>query len=369
MNGSQKTPGAAIGVIERYHELLPVSDATPVVSLSEGSTPLIYAPRLSAMVGRGCRVYLKHEGLNPTGSFKDRGMTVAVSKALESGARLVACASTGNTSASAAAYAARAGIRCAVFLPAGKIAMGKLAQAFVYGAVVIALDGNFDQCLKLVRELATEPGISVVNSINPYRLEGQKTAAFEVIDALGDAPHLHVLPVGNAGNTTAYWRGYVEFHRLNRATRLPRMLGFQAAGAAPIYFDRVIEHPETAASAIRIGNPASWKMANAAFKESSGAIDIVTDEEIFAAQSWLASNEGLFVEPASAASVAGLFKCRTQTVCAPCPVPNIPDDAVVVCTLTGHGLKDTAAVLNDRVKPISAPADKAAILSILEKAR
>jgi len=247
--------------------------------------------------------------------------------------------------------------------------MGKLAQAFVYGAVVIALDGNFDQCLKLVRELATEPGISVVNSINPYRLEGQKTAAFEVIDALGDAPHLHVLPVGNAGNTTAYWRGYVEFHRLNRATRLPRMLGFQAAGAAPIYFDRVIEHPETAASAIRIGNPASWKMANAAFQQSGGAIEIVTDEEIFAAQSWLAANEGLFVEPASAASVAGLFKCRTQTVCGPCPVPNIPDDAVVVCTLTGHGLKDTAAVLNDRVKPISAPADKAAVLSILEKAK
>jgi threonine synthase len=369
MNGSQEAPGATIGVIERYRDLLPVTDATPVVSLSEGSTPLIYAPRLSAIVGRGCRVYLKYEGLNPTGSFKDRGMTVAVSKALESGARLVVCASTGNTSASAAAYAARAGIQCAVFLPAGKIAMGKLAQAFVYGAVVIALDGNFDQCLKLVRELATEPGISVVNSINPYRLEGQKTAAFEVIDALGDAPHLHVLPVGNAGNTTAYWRGYVEFHRLNRATRLPRMLGFQAAGAAPIYFDRVIEHPETAASAIRIGNPASWKMANAAFQQSGGAIEIVTDEEIFAAQSWLAANEGLFVEPASAASVAGLFKCRTQTVCGPCPVPNIPDDAVVVCTLTGHGLKDTAAVLNDRVKPISAPADKAAVLSILEKAK
>jgi threonine synthase len=369
MNESREANGATIGVIERYRERLPVTDATPVVSLSEGSTPLIYSPRLSAIVDRGSRVFLKHEGLNPTGSFKDRGMTMAVSKAVEAGANLVVCASTGNTSASAAAYAARAGIRCAVLLPSGKIAMGKLAQAFVYGAVVIALDGNFDQCLKLVRELATEPGISVVNSINPYRLEGQKTAAFEVIDALGDAPHLHVLPVGNAGNTTAYWRGYVEFHRLNRATRLPRMLGFQAAGAAPIYFDRVIEHPETAASAIRIGNPASWKMANAAFQQSGGAIEIVTDEEIFAAQSWLAANEGLFVEPASAASVAGLFKCRTQTVCGPCPVPNIPDDAVVVCTLTGHGLKDTAAVLNDRVKPISAPADKAAVLSILEKAK
>jgi threonine synthase len=368
MNGSPEAPGTTIGVIERYREYLPVTEATPVVSLSEGSTPLIYSPRLSAIVGRGCRVYLKHEGLNPTGSFKDRGMTVAVSKAAELGARLVICASTGNTSAAAAAYAARAGIQCAVFLPSGKIAMGKLAQAFIYGAVVIALDGNFDQCLKLVRELATEPGISVVNSINPYRLEGQKTAAFEIIDALGDAPHLHVLPVGNAGNTTAYWRGYVEYHRLDRTTRLPRMLGFQAAGAAPIYHGRVIEHPETAASAIRIGNPASWNMANAAFQESGGAIEIVTDEEIFAAQSWLASHEGLFIEPASAASVAGLFKCR-ETTCASCPVPKIPDDALIVCTLTGHGLKDTASVLSDRVKPISAPADKAAILSILEKAK
>lgn len=368
MNGSREAPGATIGVIERYRGYLPVTESTPVVSLSEGSTPLIYSPRLSAIVGRGCRVYLKHEGLNPTGSFKDRGMTVAVSKAAELGARLVICASTGNTSAAAAAYAARAGIQCAVFLPSGKIAMGKLAQAFIYGAVVMALEGNFDQCLRLVRELATEPGISVVNSINPYRLEGQKTAAFEIIDALGDSPHLHVLPVGNAGNTTAYWRGYVEYHRLGRTTRLPRMLGFQAAGAAPIYHGRVIDHPETAASAIRIGNPASWNMANAAFQESGGAIDIVTDEEIFAAQSWLASNEGLFIEPASAASVAGLFKCR-HTSCASCPVPKIPEDALVVCTLTGHGLKDTSAVLNDRVKPISAPADKAEILSILEKAR
>jgi threonine synthase len=368
MNGPRQAPGATLGVIERYRDYLPVTEATPVVSLSEGSTPLIYSPRLSAKVGRGCQVYLKYEGLNPTGSFKDRGMTVAVSKAAESGARFVVCASTGNTSAAAAAYAARAGIQCAVFLPAGKIARGKLAQAFVYGAIVIALEGNFDQCLKLVRELATEPGISIVNSINPYRLEGQKTAAFEIVEALGDAPHLHILPVGNAGNTTAYWRGYVEYHRLNRATRLPRMLGFEAAGAAPVYYDKIIEHPETAASAIRIGNPASWNMAKAAFQESSGAIEIVTDEEIFAAQSWLASHEGLFVEPASAASVAGLLKCR-QAPCPSCPIPKIPDDAIIVCTLTGHGLKDTAAVLKDSVKPLSAPADKAAILSILEKAR
>ena len=369
MNGSREAPGATIGVIERYREHLPVTDATPVVSLSEGSTPLIFSPRLSKVVGRGCQVYLKHEGLNPTGSFKDRGMTVAVSKAAESGARLVLCASTGNTSASAAAYAARAGIQCAVLLPAGKIAMGKLAQAFVYGAVVIALDANFDQCLKLVRELSSEPGISVVNSINPYRLEGQKTAAFEIIDALGDAPHFHLLPVGNAGNTTAYWRGYVEYHRLKRTTRLPQVLGFEAAGAAPIYHNRIIEHPETAASAIRIGNPASWKMANAAFQESGGAIEMVTDEEIFAAHTWLASKEGLFVEPASAASVAGLFKRLSQTPGASGPGPAIWENATIVCTLTGHGLKDTAAVLNDRLKPVSAPADKTAILSILEEVK
>ena len=222
VSGSLSAMGASIGVIERYRKYLPIFDTTPVISLQEGSTPLISSPRLSSIVGRDCKVYLKYEGLNPTGSFKDRGMTVAVGKAIEGGAKLILCASTGNTSASAAAYAARAGIRCAVLLPAGNIAMGKLAQAFVYGAVVIALESNFDQCLKLVRELSTEPGIAVVNSINPDRLEGQKTAAFEIVDALGDAPHLHILPVGNAGNATAYWRGYVEYHRLNRTTHLPR---------------------------------------------------------------------------------------------------------------------------------------------------
>ena len=369
MNDPLSAIKASIGVIERYRNYLPVSDRTPVVSLQEGSTPLIPSPRLSSIVGRGCRVYLKYEGLNPTGSFKDRGMTVAVSKAVELGANFIVCASTGNTSASAAAYAARAGIKCAVLLPAGKIAMGKLAQAFVYGAVVIALESNFDQCLKLVRDLSTEPGIAVVNSVNPDRIEGQKTAAFEVVDALGDAPHLHLLPVGNAGNTTAYWKGYVEYHRLKRATRLPRMLGFQAAGAAPIYYDRVIEHPETAASAIRIGNPASWKQAKEAFQESDGAIEIVSDDQIFAAQSWLASREGVFVEPASAASIAGLMKCCSQTACTQCPLPNVPDDATIVCTLTGHGLKDVASVLNDRVKPVSARPDKATIMSILERAR
>jgi threonine synthase len=369
MKMSSRQLGASIGVIERYREFLPVTESTPVVSLSEGSTPLIFSQRLSEIVGRGAAVFLKHEGLNPTGSFKDRGMTVAVSKAVESGARLLICASTGNTSASAAAYAARAGVQCAVLLPSGRISMGKLAQAFVYGAVVIALDSNFDRCLKVVRDLSAEPGIAVVNSINPDRLEGQKTAAFEIIDALGDAPHLHLLPVGNAGNTTAYWRGYVEYRRLNRASRLPRIFGYEAAGAAPIYFDRVIEHPETAASAIRIGNPASWKLATAAFQASGGSIGIISDEEIFHAHHWLASNEGLFVEPASAISVAALLKPKTGASSEFSPLPDLPENAVIVCTLTGHGLKDTNAVLNDRPKPVSAPADKSAVLSILEKFR
>jgi threonine synthase len=360
---------ASVGVIERYRSFLPVSETTPVISLNEGSTPLIPAPRLSSIAGRDCRVYLKFEGLNPTGSFKDRGMTVAVSKALEHGANLVICASTGNTSASAAAYAARAGIQCAVLIPCGKIAMGKLAQAFVYGAKVIALEGNFDQCLALVRELSTEPGIAVVNSINPDRLEGQKTAAFEIVDILGDAPDLHVLPVGNAGNIAAYWKGYVEYLGAGQSKRLPRMLGFQAANAAPIYYDRIIERPETVASAIRIGNPASWKMAKSAFNESCGAIDIVSDAEIISAQRWLACNEGLFVEPASAAAVAGLLKCCSEGACGKCPVRSLPEGATIICTLTGHGLKDIAAVMDNNPQPVFASPDKAEILSILRKSR
>jgi threonine synthase len=360
---------AFVGVIERYRSFLPVSETTPVISLNEGSTPLIPAHRLSSIAGRGYRVYLKFEGLNPTGSFKDRGMTVAVSKALEHGANLVICASTGNTSASAAAYAARAGIQCAVLIPSGKIAMGKLAQAFVYGAKVIALEGNFDQCLTLIRELSTEPGIAVVNSINPDRLEGQKTAAFEIVDTLGDAPDLHVLPVGNAGNTTAYWKGYVEYLRAGRSKQLPRMLGFQAANAAPIFYDRIIERPETVASAIRIGNPASWKMAKSAFNESCGSIDIVSDADILSAQRWLACNEGLFVEPASAAAVAGLLKCCSDRACGSCPVRSLPEGATIVCTLTGHGLKDIAAVMNDNPQPVFASPDKAEILSILRTSR
>ena len=369
MSTFTSAPKPCIGVIERYRTFLPVSEKTPIISLNEGSTPLIPAPRLSSIVGRDCRVYLKFEGLNPTGSFKDRGMTVAVSKAVERGASLVVCASTGNTSASAAAYAARAGIQCAVLLPSGKIAMGKLAQAFVYGAVVIALEGNFDSCLSLIRELSTEPGIAVVNSINHDRLEGQKTAAFEIVDALGEAPDLHILPVGNAGNTAAYWKGYAEYLHAGHSTRLPRMLGFQAANAAPIYYDRVIEQPETVASAIRIGNPASWKMAKAAFNGSGGAIDIVTDGEILSAQGWLACNEGLFVEPASAASVAGLLKCCSEKACTRCPLRLLPEGATIVCTLTGHGLKDVAAVMSSSPQPLFASPTKAEILAILRKSR
>jgi threonine synthase len=369
MNTLRPALKPCVGVIERYRTYLPVSETTPVISLNEGSTPLIPAPLLSSIVGRRRRVYLKFEGLNPTGSFKDRGMTVAVSKAVERGANLVVCASTGNTSASAAAYAARAGIQCAVLLPSGKIAMGKLAQAFVYGARVIALEGNFDRCLALIRELSTEPGIAVVNSINHDRLEGQKTAAFEIVDALGEAPHLHILPVGNAGNTAAYWKGYAEYLRSGHSTRLPRMLGFQAANAAPIYYDRIIEQPETVASAIRIGNPASWKMAKSAFNESGGAIDIVSDSEILSAQRWLASNEGLFVEPASAASVAGLLKCCSEEDCLQCPLRMLPEEATIVCTLTGHGLKDIDAVMSENPQPVFASASKTEILSILKKSR
>ena len=369
MNESVALNLKSAGVIERYREFLPVTEKTPVISLNEGSTPLIHSPRLSDFIGRGCQVYLKYEGLNPTGSFKDRGMTVAISKAVESGAERVICASTGNTSAAAAAYAARAGIQCAVLLPAGKIAMGKLSQAFVYGAMVIALESNFDQCLALVRDLSSEPGTTVVNSINPDRLEGQKTAAFEIVDALGDAPIIHLLPVGNAGNTTAYWKGYLEYQRLGRTTRLPQMIGIQAAGAAPIYYNRVIEKPETAASAIRIGNPASWNLATIAFKESGGGVDIISDEKLFAAQKWLASNEGIFVEPASAAGVAGLLKYAHRELSSESPLQSIPDNSVIVCTLTGHGLKDVASVIDDTLQPITVTPKKSAILSLLEGAR
>ena len=355
------------GVIARYRQHLPVTEATPVISLNEGSTPLIHSPKLSTRIGRGCEVFIKYEGLNPTGSFKDRGMTMAISKAVEDGARAVICASTGNTSAAAAAYAARAGVSCVVLLPAGKIALGKLAQAFIYGAKVVAIEGNFDDALRLVRELGESGQFAIVNSINPHRIEGQKTAAFEIIEELGDAPDLHVIPVGNAGNISAYWKGYREFHALGHSTKLPRMAGFQAAGSAPIYFGKVVEKPETIATAIRIGNPASWDMATAAIKDSGGSIDIVTDAEILSAQQWLAANEGIFVEPASAASIAGLFKCLGTARCEVCPLPRIPEGSRIVCTVTGHGLKDPDIAREQCGSIIPAKAEMSEILRLLEK--
>lgn len=353
------------GVIARYREYLPVTETTPVISLNEGSTPLIHSPKLSAKVGRGCEVYVKYEGLNPTGSFKDRGMTMALSKAVEGGAQAVICASTGNTSAAAAAYAARAGITCIVLLPAGKIAFGKLAQAFMYGAKVVAIEGNFDDALNLVREIGETEPIAVVNSINPDRLQGQKTASFEIIDELGDAPDIHILPVGNAGNISAYWMGYEEFHKLGKATRRPKMMGFQAAGAAPLYHNKVVDKPETVATAIRIGNPASWDKAVAAIRDSGGGVDIVTDEEILAAQSWLASHEGIFVEPASAASIAGLFKRLENAQTGQPPLPEIPEGAKIVCTVTGHGLKDPDVAREQCGNVIPARAEKGEILRLI----
>src|SRR6516162_8334578 len=343
------------GVIERYGEFLPVSSATPIISLGEGNTPLIYSPRLSERVGSGCDVFVKNEGVNPTGSFKDRGMTVAVSKAMERGTNALICASTGNTSASAAAYAARAGISCVVILPAGKIATGKLLQAFAYGAKIIAIDANFDDALRIVCELGATGDFTIVNSINPDRIAGQKTAAFEIIDELGDAPDFHLLPVGNAGNITAYWAGYREYLARERSTKLPAMIGFQAIGAAPIFYDRMVEKPETIASAIRIGNPASWKQARAAIIESRGAIDVVSDEDILAAQRWLAQHEGVFVEPASAAPIAGLFKCCDSREAA-CSFREIPKRSRIVCTVTGHGLKDPDVIIRQlrELKPIAA---------------
>lgn len=348
-----ETATSKLGVIARYREYLPVAESTPIVSLGEGTTPLVFCPRLSERVGRA--VFVKNEGINPTGSFKDRGMTVAVSKAMERNAKALICASTGNTSASAAAYAARAGIMCAVVLPVGKIAIGKLLQAFACGAKIIALDGNFDDALRIVRKIGEQRDLTVVNSINPDRIAGQKTAAFEIIDDLGDAPDFHLLPVGNAGNITAYWAGYREYHAHGRSTKLPAMIGFQAARAAPIFYNRIVEKPETVASAIRIGNPASWKQARAAIGESHGAIDLVSDEEILAAQAWLAQQEGIFVEPASAASVAGLFKCCNSKEAA-YSFQKIPEDSRIVCTVTGHGLKDPDVITTQMKNLKSVPA-------------
>ncbi len=335
------------GLIEEYRDHLPVSSSTPVVTLQEGNTPLVAATRLSERVG--AEVWLKVEGANPTGSFKDRGMTVAISKAVEEGAKAVVCGSTGNTSASAAAYAARAGLTCAVLIPDGHIALGKLAQALIHGARVLQIRANFDVALDIVRDLGERAPVTVVNSINPYRIEGQKTGAFEIVDVLGDAPDVHCIPVGNAGNITAYWKGYREYQDAGRVTRLPMMLGFQAAGAAPIVDGHPVEHPETVATAIRIGRPASWYGATAAASESGGAIEAVTDDEILAAYRFLAREESVFCEPASAASVAGLLK------------HGVARGSRVVCVLTGHGLKDPDIAIGQIAVPKVVDADPAAV--------
>ncbi|MBI4271901.1 MAG: threonine synthase [Candidatus Rokubacteria bacterium] len=345
------------GVIEQYRDFLPVTAKTPVVTLHEGNTPLVPAPRLAEATDARLSVYLKCEGFNPTGSFKDRGMTMAVSKALESGSRAVICASTGNTSASAAAFAARAQIRAFVMVPRGAIALGKLSQAAIHGARVLTVEGNFDQALAIVRQIAETHPVTLVNSVNPFRLDGQKTAAFEIVDQLGRAPDYHLIPVGNAGNITAYWRGYREYHRAGLARELPRMVGFQAAGAAPIYENRVIEEPRTIATAIKIGNPANWGPAVEAVKDSRGWIDIVTDEEILGAYRMLAREEGIFMEPASAATVAGLIKSVKAGRFEP--------GATLVLTLTGHGLKDPDTALESASRPTTVPARLDAVLAQL----
>jgi len=344
------------GLIAEYGDRLPVSGDTPVITLAEGGTPLLPAPALSAQAG--CSVYLKVEGANPTGSFKDRGMTVAVSLAAARGATTVICASTGNTSASAAAYAARGGLGCVVLVPRGKIALGKLAQALVHGARLLQVDGNFDDCLELVRKLSAQYPVALVNSVNPDRLQGQKTAAFEICDVLGDAPDVHCLPVGNAGNIAAYWLGYTEYLTAGQATRAPRMLGFQASGAAPIVTGRPVRDPATIATAIRIGNPASWRLAEAARDESGGLIDAVTDEQIMAAYRLLAAREGVFGELASAASVAGLLQA--------CERGQVRRGSTVVCTITGNGLKDPDSALSAAPpSPDAVPADAGAAAAAL----
>lgn len=332
------------GIIEKYKKFLPVSDKTPIISLKEGNTPLVRARHISGLIGDGVEVYLKYEGLNPTGSFKDRGMTLAISKALEEASKAVICASTGNTSASAACYSARAGIRCVVLIPEGAIALGKLSQALIHGAKVVAIKGNFDDCLDIVREISKKHSITLVNSINPYRIEGQKTGAFEICDCLGDAPEFHAIPVGNAGNITAYWKGYKEYRAAGISKALPKMLGFQAEGAAPIVLGHPVKEPKTIATAIKIGNPASWKQAEAARDESGGLIDTVTDDEILAAYKLLAAKEGVFVEPASAASVAGILKLAKKGFFK-------GSKAKIVCVLTGHGLKDPDRAIASVEKP------------------
>lgn len=350
------------GIIRQYQHFLPITSSTPIISLNEGNTPLILSEKLSKLTG--LRVYLKYEGSNPTGSFKDRGMTVAVSRAVENGAKGIVCASTGNTSASAAAYGARAGLPCFVLLPQGAVALGKLSQAMIYNAKIIAVKGNFDDALRIVREVAGHNKIALVNSVNPDRIEGQKTAAFEICDQLeGESPDFHLIPVGNAGNITAYWKGYTEYYEAKKIPFLPVMLGFQASGAAPIVLGKPVSNPHTVATAIRIGNPASWKGALKAKEASHGGISAVTDAEILAAYRWLAANEGIFAEPASAASVAGLLKLSKKDYFK--KALKRKKKAIAVCTLTGSGLKDPDTAMMRMPKPRVVKADAKSVLKEL----
>lgn len=344
------------GLIKEYETYLPVTNNTPYITLLEGNTPLIKSENLSRELD--LNLFFKYEGLNPTGSFKDRGMVMAVAKAVEQGSKAIMCASTGNTSAAAAAYAARCGIKCVVLIPDGNIALGKLAQALIYGAQVLAIEGNFDEALKIVKEITDEYPITLVNSLNPYRIEGQKTAAFEISDVLGRAPDFLAIPVGNAGNITAYWKGFKEYYDIGKNTNCPKMLGFQAEGAAPIVKNKIIENPDTIATAIRIGNPASWQGAKNAISESQGLIDSVSDDEILAAYKLLASNEGIFAEPASAASLAGVLKYKAKGL--------FNSGDTVVCVLTGHGLKDPENAIKQIAEPIKIPAQKSAVLDIIK---
>jgi len=343
------------GLLKEYQAYLPVTSNTPFVTLLEGNTPLIKSENLSKELD--LNLFFKYEGLNPTGSFKDRGMAMAVAKAVEEGATTIMCASTGNTSASAAAYAARCGLKCIVLIPDGNIALGKLAQASMYGAEVLAIEGNFDKALEIVKEITNEYPISLVNSLNPYRIEGQKTAAFEISDILGKAPDFLAIPVGNAGNITAYWKGFKEYHDTGKNINRPKMLGFQAAGAAPIVKGEIVENPETVATAIRIGNPASWQGAKNAVSESQGFIDSVADEEILAAYKLIALKEGIFAEPGSAASIAGVLKYKHKGL--------FNSGDTVVCVLTGNGLKDPDNAFKQITQPIKVPAQKAAVLEII----
>ena len=346
------------GIIHRYRDYLPQLADESIISLHEGNTPLIRAKNLEKHLKLDAKIFLKYEGLNPTGSFKDRGMTMAISKAVDEGSKAVACASTGNTAASAAAYSAKAGMRCYVLIPEGNVALGKLAQSMMHGAQVLQIDGLFDAALKMIRFITDEHPVTLVNSVNPFRIEGQKSGAFEVCDALGKAPDYHALPVGNAGNITAYWKGYSEYRAKNIVKSAPKMLGFQAAGSAPIVEDRVIEVPDTIATAIKIGNPASWKQAVAACDESGGVIEAVSDEEILSAYKLLASTEGVFCEPASAASVAGVIKKAQNNF--------FETGSSIVCTLTGHGLKDPDRAIKISEKPTQVPADMEKILQVMD---